>query len=157
MNIYNWQTQRNHWNTIVTRGVMVTLLFTPWLALPKCWLLNFGSSYLETKKDRNKQILDSDSRHLDDCIWLRRDSIYTSNIHVQSHAQKHCFIYTCTTLSYNLRHFCGSVVVTLCSQTFTQGILQTLVMASPCLKQNLTPLSILWLKLCSHRHNYHSH
>ncbi len=40
---------------------------------------------------RNKWISDSESRHLVDFIRLRRDSTCTSNIHVQSDVQKHCF------------------------------------------------------------------
>ncbi len=36
----------------------------------------------KTRNDRNKQISDSESRHLDDYIWLRGRSICTNNIDV---------------------------------------------------------------------------
>ncbi len=52
----------------------------------------------KTRNDRNKQISDSESRYLKDYIWLRGRSIDTNNIPVQRDAQKHCFLYTCTTL-----------------------------------------------------------
>ncbi len=52
---------------------------------------------LKTKNDRNKRISDSESRHLEDYTRLRGRS--TSNIYAQRDAQKHCFIYPCTTLS----------------------------------------------------------
>ncbi len=35
MSIYNWQTQPNHWNTIITKMVKMILLFTPRFSLPK--------------------------------------------------------------------------------------------------------------------------
>ncbi len=49
---------------------------------------------LKTTNDRNKQISDSESRHLDDFISVKRDSICTSNIHAQSDTQKQVVLYT---------------------------------------------------------------
>ncbi len=48
----------------------------------------------KTTNDRNKQISDSESRHLEGTTqW---DSSCANNIHVQRDAQKYCFIYPCT-------------------------------------------------------------
>ncbi len=65
--------------------------------------VNFDYSTLEAqiskiKNDRNKQISDSESRHLVDYIWVRWRSICIINIYVQRDAQKHYFIYPRTTL-----------------------------------------------------------
>ncbi len=49
-----------------------------------------------TVNDRNKQISDSESRHLEDYILLWGRSICTNNMHVQRDAEKHCFIYPYT-------------------------------------------------------------
>ncbi len=62
-----------------------TLLFTPWLFLPKhapghFWLLNFGSLYIsKTKNDKNKGISDSEFCHLGGYIWLKKGSNCTNN------------------------------------------------------------------------------
>ncbi len=53
----------------------------------------------KTKNDRNKQISDTESWHLERNIWLRTESKCTNNIHAQRDVQKRCFIYTCTTLN----------------------------------------------------------
>ncbi len=45
---------------------------------------------LKTTNDRHKQILDSESRHLEGTTSLRKDSSCTNNIHEQRDAQKHC-------------------------------------------------------------------
>ncbi len=45
----------------------------------------------KTTNDRNQQISDSESRHLDGTTYLRLDSSCTNNIHGQRDAQKHCF------------------------------------------------------------------
>ncbi len=45
-----------------------------------------------TKNDRNKQISDSESRHLEDYICLRGSAIYKSNIHAQRDAQKRFYL-----------------------------------------------------------------
>ncbi len=51
----------------------------------------------KTKKDRNKLISDSESWPFS---WLRKGSHCTNTMHAQRDAQKHCFIYPCTTLRY---------------------------------------------------------
>ncbi len=46
----------------------------------------------KTKQDRNKRIADSESRHLDDCMWLRGRPICKSNIHAQRDAPKQFYL-----------------------------------------------------------------
>ncbi len=88
---------------IITRVVKMTLLFTHWLSLPKHTTGHFDYSTLEahisnTKNDRNKQISDSKSRHIEYYTWLRGRSICKCNIHVQRDAQRPALIYPRTTL-----------------------------------------------------------
>ncbi len=52
----------------------------------------------KTKNDRNKQISDSESWHIEGFTWLWWGYNSTNNIHAQRDAQKHCFIYARTTL-----------------------------------------------------------
>ncbi len=102
MSIYNRQIYPNHWNIIITRGMKMTLLFTPCQALRKYiqghfWLLNFKrliSRKLQMLVTNGFQILNPD------ILKLRKNSSCTNNIHVQRDAQKHCFIYPHTTLNW---------------------------------------------------------
>ncbi len=60
----------------------MTLLFTLYLSLSKCTPGHFDYSNLEahiskTTNERNKQISDSESRHLEDITVLKVDSICT--------------------------------------------------------------------------------
>ncbi len=53
---------------------------------------------LKTRNDRNKQISDSESWHLGGYTGLMKGTNCTNNIYEQRDAQKHFFIYPCTTL-----------------------------------------------------------
>ncbi len=58
----------------------------------------------KTTNDRNKQISDSEYRHLVDYICVRGSAIYKSNIHVQRDAQKQFYLplYYLNTSSFTL-------------------------------------------------------
>ncbi len=60
---------------------------------------NLKAHISKTTNNRNKLISDSESKLLGDYICLRKSAIYKNNIHVQRDAEKHCFIYTRTTLN----------------------------------------------------------
>ncbi len=107
MSIYNWQTQPNHWNTIITKVMKMTLLFTPWLSLPKhtyTWSLlitqiwKLISQKQKMKETNGFQILNRYILYITGYTWLKGRSICTCNTHAQRDAQKHCFIYPHTTL-----------------------------------------------------------
>ncbi len=53
----------------------------------------------KTTNDRNKRISDSESRLIEG-KYITKDSSFSNNIHAKRDAQKHCFIYSRTTLSY---------------------------------------------------------
>ncbi len=101
--IYNWQTQPNYWNNIFTGRVKMTLLYWhPNYLCLNVHQLTFDYSTLEAysskQNERNKQISDSESWHLEGFTRLRQGYSWTNNIHVQRDVQKHSFIYPCTTL-----------------------------------------------------------
>ncbi len=71
-----------------------------------CLNVTFDYSTLEayfskTKNDRNKQISDPESWHIEGFTRLRQRYNCTNNIHAQRDAQKHCFIYPRNTLMHH--------------------------------------------------------
>ncbi len=66
---------------------------------------NLEAYISKTKNHRNKQFSNFASWHIEGYTWLRRESNFTNNIHVQRDVQKHCFIYAHNTLRYVFLYF----------------------------------------------------